>query len=29
MYKEELRKLIIKGIIGFAIGFIFAFCTSI
>jgi len=28
MYKEELRKLIIKGIIGFAIGFIFAFCTS-
>lgn len=28
MYKEELRKLIIKGIIGFAIGFIFTFCTS-
>ena len=28
MYKEELRKLIIKGVIGFAIGFIFTFCTS-
>jgi len=28
MYKEELRKLIIKGIIGFAIGFIFTLCTS-
>ena len=28
MYKERLRKLIIKGIIGFAIGFIFALSTS-
>ena len=28
MCKEELRKLILKGIIGFIIGFIFAFTTS-
>lgn len=28
MYKEELRKLILKGVIGFIIGFIFTFTTS-
>lgn len=28
MYQEALRKLIIKGIIGFVIGFILALCIS-
>lgn len=27
-YKEKSQKLLIKGIVGFAIGFIFALCTS-
>lgn len=28
MYKEELKKLIVYGVIGFIIGFIFTFSTS-
>ena len=29
MYQEQLRKLIMNGILGFVIGFIFAFCRSL